>query len=165
MTETCIDRMNEITFGDVLSEDVPVQWSKKCLFLKIVHEFCDILVGADGINSPEQGQNYKPHYRTSISISYSTKFDNVEKVKVDDNDPVSVVEHVKRRMKNALQALINYSSENYISCIKEYENEMLKRTSAEVLKGRYAALKQASPVGYFRLIFRNNMVVVTYKPH
>ncbi|PKC59945.1 hypothetical protein RhiirA1_468726 [Rhizophagus irregularis] len=71
-------------------------------------EFCDILVGADGINSPG----------------------------------------MKNALKDAeifFQALINYSSENYISCIKEYENEMLKRTSAEVLKGRYA-LKQASPV-------------------
>ncbi|PKY50563.1 hypothetical protein RhiirA4_530718 [Rhizophagus irregularis] len=38
-------------------------------------EFCKILVSADGINSP-----------------------NVEsdKVKVDDNDPASVIEHVKR---------------------------------------------------------------------
>ncbi|POG67767.1 hypothetical protein GLOIN_2v1481333 [Rhizophagus irregularis DAOM 181602=DAOM 197198] len=49
----------------VLSEDVPVQWSKKCVgyeetkegglvfFKDRSREFCDILVGADGINSPE----------------------------------------------------------------------------------------------------------------
>jgi 2-polyprenyl-6-methoxyphenol hydroxylase-like FAD-dependent oxidoreductase len=54
------------------------------------------------------------------------------------------------------QALLNYSPENYISCIKGYENEMIKRSSAAVLKGRSAALKQASPVGgYFGLMFRN----------
>jgi len=34
------------------------------------------------------------------------------------------------------QALLNYSPENYISCIQEYEREMIKRTSADVLKGR-----------------------------
>ncbi|RGB42375.1 hypothetical protein C1646_751022 [Rhizophagus diaphanus] len=62
-------------------------------------------------------------------------------------------------MKNTLkdaeipsQALINYSSENYISCIKEYKYETLKQTSAEVLKGLYSALKQASPVGFFALV-------------
>jgi 2-polyprenyl-6-methoxyphenol hydroxylase-like FAD-dependent oxidoreductase len=58
------------------------------------------------------------------------------------------------------QALLNYSPENYISCIKEYENDMLKRTSADVLKGRNAALKQASPVGYFGLMFRNNSLKI-----
>ncbi|PKK70375.1 hypothetical protein RhiirC2_779775 [Rhizophagus irregularis] len=183
-------------------EDVPVQWSKKCVgyeetkegvlvfFKDRSREFCDILVGADGVNSPvrkqklhelqifdygvtlinaevavpkKQGQNYKPHYRTSISISYPTKFDNVEKIKHNnqtpaferflvliirdltpkitldlekyplinktynpvqrrDINPLSV--NIWKRMKNALkdaeiffQALINYSSENYISCI------------------------------------------------
>ena len=51
-------------FRDVLLEDVPVQWSKKCvgyeetkegvlvLFKDRSREFCDILVGADGVNSP-----------------------------------------------------------------------------------------------------------------
>ncbi|RIA91946.1 hypothetical protein C1645_736713 [Glomus cerebriforme] len=272
-------------------------------------EFCDILVGADGIHSPvrkqkiselqifdygitqinadvavpknlmsrlvgingnglfqkslglngditfvifrlipieqEQERNYKDknetRYRASIAFSYPTKLDDIENVKVDDNDPASVIEHVKqmirklrpecelsnimlelwdlvpktipdpekhpfktynpvqRRMiqdidplsvsvnawtssrvtllgdaahamspvlglgaNNAIedadklsQALLNYSPENYISCIKQYENEMLKRTSADVLKSRSVTLRQSSPVGYFGFIFRN----------
>jgi hypothetical protein len=49
---------------DILLENVPVQWGKKCIgyeeteegvwvcFEDDSREFCDILVGADGINSP-----------------------------------------------------------------------------------------------------------------
>ena len=51
---------------DVLSENVPIQWDKKCIgyeeteegvwvfFKDGSQEFCDILVGADGINSPSK---------------------------------------------------------------------------------------------------------------
>ncbi|RIA82103.1 hypothetical protein C1645_835879 [Glomus cerebriforme] len=108
------------------------------------------------------------------------------KIDVDDNDSVSVLEHVKRmtrklrpkcNLTNIIlelwklvpkttdtkeltilyneesandaiqdadklsQTLLNYTPENYISCIKEYENEMLKRTSTNVLKSRSIALK------------------------
>jgi hypothetical protein len=56
------------------------------------------------------------------------------------------------------QALLNYSPENYISCIKEYENEMLKRNSTDVLHSRSIALRQATPVGYIGSIFRNNIM-------
>src|SRR5207249_5005035 len=59
---------------------------------------------------------------------------------------------------NLSQALLNYSPENYISCIKEYENEMLKRTSADVLKSRTVTVRQSTPVGYFGFIFRNNIL-------
>ncbi|PKY21558.1 hypothetical protein RhiirB3_530184 [Rhizophagus irregularis] len=92
-------------------------------------EFCNILVGADGINSPILKQklpelqivNYGiTHVGADISIpkhlmdktnkihgnvlaptlvySYPSELDNVEseKVKVGDNDPSSVIEHVKR---------------------------------------------------------------------
>lgn len=57
---------------------------------------------------------------------------------------------------NLSQALLNYSSENYISCIKEYEDKMLKRSSADVLKSRSIALRQFTPVGFFGSIFRNS---------
>ncbi|CAI2166036.1 16072_t:CDS:2 [Funneliformis geosporum] len=166
---------------DVLLEGVSVHWDKKCIGyeetnegVKVVfddgsQEFCDILVGADGINSPvrkqkipelqifdygithintniavpkylmdkfiklhgnsllhksigihgdaslvtfrlipiEQEQNYKniknkencneTHYRATINFSYPANLDDVEsdKIKVDDNDSASVVEHVK----------------------------------------------------------------------
>ncbi|GBB84715.1 hypothetical protein RclHR1_01130010 [Rhizophagus clarus] len=297
---------------DVLLENVPVQWGKKCigyeetddgvwvLFEDGSREFCDILVGADGINSPvrkqkipelqindfgitqivgdivvpknlldrlikiignslfqksiglngevvfifyrmipieqeqEQKDKCEPHYRMTLIFVYPTKLDDDVKndeTKVNDNDPASVINHVKhmirefrpeceltniilelwdlapktisdpkkypfktydpvRRRKmqdidplsvngwtssrvtllgdaahamspvlglganNAIrdaevlsQALLNYSPENYISCIKEYENEMLKRTSADVLKARSYTLNQSLPIG------------------
>ncbi|RIA92898.1 hypothetical protein C1645_736001 [Glomus cerebriforme] len=307
---------------DVLLENVPVQWGKKCIgyeetkegvwvfFEDGTREFCNILVGAEGINSPvrkqklpelqifdyevthvgadisipkslmdklskfhgnllavktlglkgdssflisrlipiEQEQNEsnidEPHYRATLVYAYPTELDNVEsdKVKVDDNDPASVIEHVKqlirklrpecemtdilvelwdlapktipndsvkfpfktynpvqRRMyrdidptsidswkssrvtllgdaahamspllgrgaNNAIQdadvlsqALLNYT-DDYLSCIKEYENEMLKRSSSEVLKSRSVTLRQSRPVGYFGLIMRNSIL-------
>jgi len=54
------------------------------------------------------------------------------------------------------QALINHSSENLISCIQEYEKEMLKRTSKEVSSSRSFALYLSSPVGYFGMITRQS---------
>ncbi|POG67760.1 hypothetical protein GLOIN_2v1779025 [Rhizophagus irregularis DAOM 181602=DAOM 197198] len=142
-------------------------------------EFCDILVGADGINSPVRKQKLLELQIFDYGVTLINAGVAVPKMKVDDNDPVSVVEHVKRmilrfliliirdlaskttpdpekypfktynpvqrrdinplsvnvwkRMKNALkdaeipsQALINYSSENYIFCIKEYKYETLR---------------------------------------
>ncbi|PKK61484.1 hypothetical protein RhiirC2_870552 [Rhizophagus irregularis] len=162
---------------DVLLEGVPVKCNKKCnkyvetqegiwvFFEDGTQEFCNILVGADGINSPirkqklpelqivnygithvgvdisipkhlmdraskihgnvlarktlgtkgdstfmmtrlipiKQEQNVEknePHYRATLVYSYPSELDNVdtesEKTKVDDNDPASVIEHVKR---------------------------------------------------------------------
>ncbi|CAG8747502.1 15849_t:CDS:1, partial [Funneliformis mosseae] len=45
------------------------------------------------------------------------------------------------------QALLNGSSEDLIPCIQKYENEMRKRSSADVLKSRKAALRQSTPIG------------------
>ncbi|CAB4473862.1 unnamed protein product [Rhizophagus irregularis] len=305
---------------DVLLENVPVQWGKKCigyeetddgvwvLFEDGSKEFCDILVGADGVNSPVRKQklpelqifdygitmiitdvavpknlldrliklngngtfqetvgfngdttfiifrripieqeNYEnkneTYYRATIVYGYPTKLDDEhDEHKVDDEDPASIVNHIKyyirklrpecemtnivlelwdlvpkttpdskkypfktynplrrRKMRdidplsintwtsnrvtllgdaahatspvlgiganNAIEdaevlskALLNYSPENYISCIKEYENEMLKRNSADVLRSRSIALRQSSQVGYISSIFRNNFL-------
>ncbi|RGB42778.1 hypothetical protein C1646_809754 [Rhizophagus diaphanus] len=196
---------------------------------------------------PIEKENYKnkneSYYRTTIFFEYPSKLDDVEhdKIKVDDNDPASVVDHVKymirklrpeceltnvilelwdlvpkttsdpsktynpiqrRKMQdidplsvntwtsnritllgdaahamspvlglganNAIEdaevlsrALLNYSSENYISCIKEYENDMLKRSSADVLKSRYVEIRNTTPVGYIGCFFRNNMLRIT----
>ncbi|CAB5359046.1 unnamed protein product [Rhizophagus irregularis] len=164
-------------------------------------EFCNILVGADGINSPILKQklpelqivNYGiTHVGADISIpkhlmdktnkihgnvlalySYPSELDNVEseKVKVGDNDPSSVIEHVKRLIRTlrpdceltnllllelwdlAPKTIPNdpikfpFKTYNPIQrrmmrdidlmsgqFIEEYEKEMLKRTSADVLK-------------------------------
>ncbi|POG64572.1 hypothetical protein GLOIN_2v1674085 [Rhizophagus irregularis DAOM 181602=DAOM 197198] len=115
-------------------------------------EFCNILVGTDGINSPsnadvsvpqhlmdkankihgnflvrkalgtkgdstlmltrlipiKQDEKSEPHYRVTLVYSYLSELDSVDvnlhsfiyiesdKVKVDDNDPALVIEHVKR---------------------------------------------------------------------
>jgi 2-polyprenyl-6-methoxyphenol hydroxylase-like FAD-dependent oxidoreductase len=59
------------------------------------------------------------------------------------------------------QALLNYSPENYISCIKEYENKMIKRATIDVLKSREDTIKQITPVGYFGLIIRNSILKTT----
>ncbi|RIA91663.1 hypothetical protein C1645_805098 [Glomus cerebriforme] len=307
---------------NVLLENVPVQWNKKCTgyeetedgvlvyFEDGSQEFCNILVGADGVNSPIRKQkvpelqlfdygitfinadvpvpksimdillkihdkccfqktlglngdvtavafriipieNYKdkdePHYRTTIGYAYPTSLDDDSDKKVDDNDPATVVEHVKlmirklrpnceytdimlqlwelvpkttpneqddypfktyntiqrRKMQdinplsvnswktsrvtligdaahamspvmglgannaiqdadNLSQALLNYSPDNSISCIKEYENKMLKRRSADVLKSRSAALSQSSPIGYFGVIIRNTILKIMH---
>ncbi|CAG8632569.1 7625_t:CDS:2 [Funneliformis mosseae] len=168
---------------DVLLESVPVHWGKKCIryeetkdvvwvmFDDGSQKFCDILVGADGINSPvrkqrlpelqifdfgitnvvanvavpkhlmdrfiklqgnsllqsslglhgdsstlifrlipiEQEPGYENksnsnelHYRVTLNYSYPTKLDDVEsdKIKVDDNDSASVIEHVKQMIRN-----------------------------------------------------------------
>ncbi|CAI2183552.1 16720_t:CDS:2 [Funneliformis geosporum] len=172
------------------------------------------------------------HYRVTLNYSYPTKLDYIEsdKLKVDDNDSASVIEHVKQMIRNfgsegefndillelwdlvpkstpndpekyqyktynptrrrqyydidpssvkpwkssrvtllgdavhamnptlglgtnnafqdaelLSQALINYSSEEPISCIQGYENEMRKRSAVDVLKSRTAALKMGSP--------------------
>src|SRR6266542_2951315 len=54
---------------DVLLENVPVHWGKKCIGYEEIEEgvlvlfedgskeFCDILVGADGVNSPGKKKN------------------------------------------------------------------------------------------------------------
>ncbi|RIA89926.1 hypothetical protein C1645_806002 [Glomus cerebriforme] len=311
---------------DVLLDDVPVQWDKKCIgyeeteggvlvnFEDGSQEFCDILVGADGVNSPVRKQKIpelqinevgatfvnanvavpkhlmerliKVHgnslvqktlglngdstliasrlipieqeqdkynsdeiyYRTTIAFFYPSELDNdeTENFKVNDNDPASVIKHVKhiiqklrpecemtdillelwdlapkttpndpvkypfktynpiqrRKVKdinplsvnswtssrvtligdaahamspllglgttNAVQdanilsqALLNYTPENSISCIKEYENEMLKRASADVLNSRDVTLKQLTKVGYFGFIIRNSILKIT----
>jgi 2-polyprenyl-6-methoxyphenol hydroxylase-like FAD-dependent oxidoreductase len=185
----------------------------------------------------------EPRYRSTLFYSYPSKLDDTE-LKVDDSDPASVIEHVKRLIRktrpkcevtdiqlelwdlvpktipddpeeypfktynpvqrreirdvnplsikswtssrvtllgdaahamssvlalganNAIQDAENLSqallksTENYVSCIKEYENEMIKRASADVLKSRSAALKQSLPVGYFSLIIRNSTLKI-----
>ncbi|RIA84218.1 hypothetical protein C1645_880057 [Glomus cerebriforme] len=303
---------------DVLLEDVPVQWNKKCIgyeetengvwaiFEDGSREFGDILVGADGINSPVRKQKIpelkifdysvnivladivvpkslmdslikvhgntliqkslgingdwtfdlyrlipveqvkknnttEPHYRITMCYAYPRELDNKEsnKIKVDDNDPASVIKYVKHLIQtlrpeceltdlhlklwdsvprsapndpeiypfktynptqrrklqdidpltvknwtsnritllgdaahamnpvfglgtnNAIkdadvlsQALLNYSPENYISCIEEYEKEMRKRTSTDVLKARSLTVRQSRPIGFFGIIIR-----------
>ncbi|PKY60972.1 FAD/NAD(P)-binding domain-containing protein, partial [Rhizophagus irregularis] len=81
---------------DVLLEGVPVQWNKKCIkyvetqegvwvfFEDGSQEFCNILVGTDGINSPIRKQKLPKLQIVDYGI-----------IKVDDNDPASVIEHVK----------------------------------------------------------------------
>jgi hypothetical protein len=200
------------------------------------------------IKQEQNDKKSEPHYRVSLVYTYPSEFDNIdvesEKVIVDDNDPASVIEHVKRLIRklrpdceltdlllelwdlapktipndpikfpfktynpiqrrmmrdidpmsikswtssrvillgdaahamspilglganNAFQdadklsqALLNYTDDN-ISFIKEYEKEMLKRTSADVLKSRMATFKTSMPVGPFGVIIRDNILKV-----
>ncbi|CAG8516972.1 13557_t:CDS:2 [Funneliformis caledonium] len=198
------------------------------------------------IDDYKENSDYnEPYYRATINYSYPAKLDDVEsdKIKVDDNDSASVIEHVKQMIRklrpegetteillelwdlapkaipidlekypfktyiptqrrnyrdinpssvshwissrvtllgdavhamnpilglgtnNAIQdadllsqALINSSSEDFISSIQGYENEMRKRASADVLKSRTAALKMSVPVGLFWSIIRNSIL-------
>jgi 2-polyprenyl-6-methoxyphenol hydroxylase-like FAD-dependent oxidoreductase len=55
------------------------------------------------------------------------------------------------------QALLKYTDNN-ISFIKEYEKEMLKRTSADVLRSRTVTFKISMPVGPFGVIIRDNIL-------
>jgi hypothetical protein len=45
----------------------------------------------------KQDEKSEPHYRVTLVYSYLSELDNVDvksdKVKVDDNDPASVIEH------------------------------------------------------------------------
>jgi hypothetical protein len=60
------------------------------------------------------------------------------------------------------QALLNYSPDNYISCIEKYESEMLKQRSADVLRSRTQALRQSSSIGgYFGILIRNTIINFT----
>jgi 2-polyprenyl-6-methoxyphenol hydroxylase-like FAD-dependent oxidoreductase len=61
---------------------------------------------------------------------------------------------------NLSQALLNYSPKDFVSCIKEYEKEMLKRTSNDVLKSRAMTFRHSSPVGYYGSIFRNSILKI-----
>jgi hypothetical protein len=188
------------------------------------------------------------YYRTTMAYFYMSELDNeeTENFNVDDDNPASVIEHVKRMIRklrpecemtdillelwdlapktapqelenlpfktynpvrrrkvrdinplsidpwtssrvtligdaahamspllglgttNALQdaeilskALLNYSPENCISCIKEYEDKMLNRSSIDVLKSRDTTLKEISPIGYFGIIIRNSILKFT----
>ncbi|RIA81879.1 hypothetical protein C1645_789399 [Glomus cerebriforme] len=196
----------------------------------------------------ENNNDTEPHYRTTISFAYPKKLDIKlsDKIKVDDNDPESVIKYVKHLIQtlrpeceltdiliklwdfvpkssdpsdqenypfktynptqrrklqdinplsvktwtssrvtllgdaahamnpvfglgtnNAIkdadvlsQALLKYSPENYISCIKEYENEMRKRTSSDVLMARSFTKRLSRPIGFFGVIIRNSIMKV-----
>jgi 2-polyprenyl-6-methoxyphenol hydroxylase-like FAD-dependent oxidoreductase len=58
------------------------------------------------------------------------------------------------------QALLNYTPENYISCIQEYEKEMRKRNSADVLKARAFILRHSRPIGFFGVVIRNSIMKI-----
>ncbi|PKC65438.1 hypothetical protein RhiirA1_536335 [Rhizophagus irregularis] len=55
------------------------------------------------------------------------------------------------------QALLKYTDNN-ISFIEEYEKEMLKRTSADVLKSRNVTFKTSTPLGPFGVIARDSIL-------
>ncbi|CAB4379802.1 unnamed protein product [Rhizophagus irregularis] len=57
------------------------------------------------------------------------------------------------------QALLKCTDSN-ISFIEEYEKEMLKRTSADILKSRTATFKTSIPLGPFGIIIRDSILKV-----
>ncbi|PKK64774.1 hypothetical protein RhiirC2_787034 [Rhizophagus irregularis] len=126
----------------------------------------------DTFNTNQAEQNdekNEPHYRATLVYSYPSKFDNIDvesnKVKVDDNDPASVIEHsilglgannVIQDADKLFQALLKYT-ENTISFIEEYEKETLKRTFADV-KSRTVTFKISMPVGPFGIFIRDSIL-------
>ena len=46
----------------------------------------------------------------------------------------------------------------YVSCIRDYESEMIKWASADVLKSRPVMLRHSLPVRYFDYIIRNSVL-------
>ncbi|CAG8604883.1 11415_t:CDS:2 [Funneliformis mosseae] len=134
---------------NVLLEDVPVQWGELVLLndpndpekylFKTYNPFkrrnCEILTHCP-LNL---GKVVELHYLEKLAHAMSPVLGLGTNNAIEDAYVLS-------------QALINYSSENYIFCIQEYEKEMLKRTSAYVLNSRSNALRISTPVGYFYLI-------------
>ncbi|GES77268.1 hypothetical protein GLOIN_2v1784503 [Rhizophagus clarus] len=197
------------------------------------------------IPEEQDSDSVEPHYRITLCFAYPPELDikEADKIKVDDNDPASVIYYVKHLIQtlrpkceftdillelwdhvpktapsnpkkypfrtynpvqrrtlqdidplsvdtwktsrvtllgdsahainpllglgisNAIidadrlsQALLNFTPENYISCIQEYEKEMRKRNSADVLKSRATLYKQTRPVGFFGTIIRNTVM-------
>jgi hypothetical protein len=198
-------------------------------------------------NHENKNDSVEPYYRTTLCFAYPSKYDIKEsdKIKVDDNDPASVINYAKHLIQtlrpkceltdihlklwdyvpktapndpekypfktynptqrrklqdidplsvdtwkssrvtllgdaahainpvfglgtnNAIkdadflsQALLNYTPENYISCIQEYEKEMRKRNSADVLKARAFILRQSRPIGFFGVVIRNSIMKI-----
>ncbi|UZO05045.1 uncharacterized protein OCT59_025406 [Rhizophagus irregularis] len=141
-------------------------------------EFCNILVGTDGINSPtlgtkgdstlmltrlipiKQDEKSEPHYRVTLVYSYLSELDSVDvnlhsfiyiesdKVKVDDNDPALVIEHVKRLIRtlrpdcdaaHAMSPILGLGANNAIQDADKPSQALLKYTDSNIsfMKKKY----------------------------
>ncbi|GBC14775.2 hypothetical protein GLOIN_2v1772840 [Rhizophagus irregularis DAOM 181602=DAOM 197198] len=93
----------------------------------------------------QNDEKNEPHYRATLVYSYPSELDNVESEKVKEM-LLMLCPILGLGANNAIQddklsqALLKYTDDN-ISFIKEYEKEMLKRTSADVLKSRNVTLR------------------------
>ncbi|CAG8609644.1 44974_t:CDS:2, partial [Gigaspora margarita] len=119
---------------EVLLEGVDIQWGKKCvgyeesddgvwaLFADGTREFGDLLIGADGINSPIRKQkvpnlesfdpvvtsvtvdiaipnNLSNQLMGTIAYIYPTRFDIKDNISIDDNDLESIIKHTISRIR------------------------------------------------------------------
>ncbi|RIB03856.1 hypothetical protein C2G38_2122141 [Gigaspora rosea] len=179
-----------ILLRDVLLEGVDTQWGKKCigyeesddgvwaLFEDGTREFGDLLIGADGINSPKLDnyvllvshleENYP--FRTYIPPR-RRQFLDIDPLSVPhwNNDRIILLgdaAHATNPLlgfgaNNVLQdadlltkELRNCENDDLVECIRRYNEQMRIRPSKGVLESRNLILNHRESVGNFGLLVR-----------
>ncbi|CAG8604753.1 17055_t:CDS:2, partial [Rhizophagus irregularis] len=115
---------------------IPLSWSPLPLHVELKEKYLPFEPQQFLYSNSEQNdEKNEPHYRATLVYSYPSELDNVESEKVKEM-LLMLCPILGLGANNAIQddklsqALLKYTDDN-ISFIKEYEKEMLKRTSAD----------------------------------